>query len=511
MKLWMLAAILTCCVCCCVTAALLTSCSYDKVLESNTDPQPLAEKLSGGAWYTIYEAEGVAQRDDTDGETIPYNVVIDIYHFQEDGTGDFQRCFFNDDRLTPALVQGTLGYGRFSYTTRIDGTVYITLTNDWNQSYPKQWSVFYANDAITAAGVHQQQLTLQRADDETIAALNAIVDQNGSKTKYNVNDYKPLNVDNSQWMKSLSDTRLVADLSLPGSHDACTAQGWKSKLLASLAEGTAKTQDLTISEQLKVGVRVFDLRPERIYEISSYVLRCAHGIMATNMLVSDFFQQHKDFLAANPTEFCILTIDLSATSDKKAWGNDFTALVTSADFQDMFVNFKPRLTVGEMRGHVLMLSRHEYAQQPIGGYCYGWVYDIELEKQTKGHITGPDGVQAPLWVQDYWGKSKRDGKDDAILRMLQAAAARDMTADAPAWVINYPSAYFLLPLSDSYRENAVSANKVTADWLSNHVGSVGIIYMDYAGMDKSPSYSAEKLYDTCGMTLIERIIQQNKK
>ena len=54
--------------------------------------------------------------------------------------------------------------------------------------------------------------------------LTSIVDLNGGsdKTKYNVNDYKPMDVDNSQWMKSLADSRLVADLSLPGLwNDAC--------------------------------------------------------------------------------------------------------------------------------------------------------------------------------------------------------------------------------------------------------------------------------------------------
>ena len=144
-------------------------------------------------------------------------------------------------------------------------------------------------------------------------------------------------------------------------------------------------------------------------------------------------------------------------------------------------------------------------------YCYGWGDDLELEKQTKGHITGADGVETPLWVQDYWGKWDRKGKDEAVLRMLEAAAGRDMTAEKPAWVINYPSAYFGLPLSDSYRENAVEANKVTVDWLSSHTGSVGIIYMDFAGMEKSPSYSAERLYETCGMTLVDCVIQQNQK
>lgn len=51
----------------------------------------------------------------------------------------------------------------------------------------------------------------------------------------------------------------------------------------------------------------------------------------------------------------------------------------------------------------------------------------------------------------------------------------------------------------------------TADWLASHKGSVGIIYMDFAGMEKSPSYSKEKLYNTYGMTLVDRVIKQNQK
>ena len=227
---------------------------------------------------------------------------------------------------------------------------------------------------------------------------------------------------------------------------------------------------------------------------------------------SDFFKQLKEFLAANPSEFCLLTVDLSATTDKAAWGKEFTELVSSAEFRSMFADFKPRLTVGEMRGHVLMLSCKEYAEQPVvGGFCYGWLSKKGQKELMKGHITGADGVETPLWVQDFWGKWSREGKDEAVVNTLEAAVGRDMTAEKPVWVINFPSAYFGLPLSDSYRENAVEANKVAAEWLSNHTGSVGIIYMDFAGMEKSPSYSNERLYETYGMTLVDRVIQQNQK
>ncbi len=497
-------------------ANMLTSCSNHDDEDDQfpaSGPGPLAEKLTG-IWYTVYEAQGTAVYENrNNGESADYIVVIDVYHFDARGTGTFQRFFFDDDETSPAVVHGLLGYGDFTYSSTAAGKVRLTLKNQWNQSYPQSWDVSYAADVLTAKGVDGRELKLEKADAETAETLSNMAEQNGSADSgtYTADSYKPTGVDNSQWMKQLADSRLVADLSLPGSHDACTAEGWESKLFGAIYEMTAKAQDLTISEQLKVGVRVFDLRPEYNIEAGGYKLRCMHGIAGTKLLVKDFFQILKQWLAEHPTEFCVLTVDLSNTTDKNAWGKEFHALVTSSDFKSMFADFKPRLTVGELRGKVLMLSKWEYAPTPVGGYCYGWGYDLELEKQQQGHIKGADGIETPLWVQDYWGKKTRDGKDDAVLRMLEAAAGRDMGAATPAWVINYPSAYFGGPFSDSYRENAVEANKVTIDWLSGHTGSVGIIYMDFAGMDKSPNYGGSKLYDTVGMKLVDSVIKQNWK
>ncbi len=502
---WMLATILTFC-----GIMLYSSCSNgdNNIPAEEVGPGPLAEKL-GGMWYAVYDAQGTAIGEN-EGKSVDYEVVIEIYRFDKTGNGTFNRCFFNDDYNSPALVHGNLGYGDYTYVSKADGNVSIALKHNWNQSYPQAWVVNYDNETIAAKGIDGRALNLELADEETAAALSKMLEENGGSGKYDVNDNKPKGVDNSQWMKSLADSRLVADLSLPGSHDACTAEGWHDKLFEMIYEMTAKCQDLTIAEQLKVGVRVFDLRPERAYaKDGSRELRCSHGVAFTHMLVVDFFRSLKTFLTANPSEFCVLTVDLSATSDKKAWGKEFSELLTSSEFEGLFADFKPRITVGEMRGRVLILSRVEYAEKPIGGYCYGWVDDLEFEKQTKGYIIGPDGIQTPLWVQDYWGKSKRDGKDEAIVRMLEAAAARDMTVECPAWVINFPSAYFLLPLSDSYRENATYANVVTINWLENHDGPVGIIYQDFSGMDKSVSFSGEILYETAGMKLVDQVIKQN--
>ena len=116
-----------------------------------------------------------------------------------------------------------------------------------------------------------------------------------------------------------------------------------------------------------------------------------------------------------------------------------------------------------------------------------------------------------IWVQDYWKNITRENKDKALINMLEASVKRDMTAAKPAWVINFPSAYIDSPFSDSYRKNAESTNQKAIDWLSSHKGSVGIIYMDFAGMNESPDYTKTKLYKTVGLRLVETVINQNFK
>ena len=126
-------------------------------------------------------------------------------------------------------------------------------------------------------------------------------------------------------------------------------------------------------------------------------------------------------------------------------------------------------------------------------------------------MKGPDS-EGPLWVQDYWENVTREGKNKALVDMLEASVNRDMTVAAPAWVINFPSCYVggFISMSDDYRKNAVVANVLTADWLTEHQGSVGVIYMDFAGVDQSKGYDG-KTYETAGKMLVESVVKQNAK
>ena len=187
---------------------------------------------------------------------------------------------------------------------------------------------------------------------------------------------------------------------------------------------------------------------------------------------------------------CIVTCNLTATTDKNAWGSRFAELINDAEFKGLFAGFNPRLTVGEMRGKVLLLSRYKYSGSIVGGLCQDWSNDKTFDKQTKGTIMAADGTTTPLWTQDYYSIGKDlTGKDEAIRRMLDETAKRDLTASSPAWVFNYTAGYMGAARSDRYRENAERTNRLMVDYLKNpmHNAATGIIYMDYAGITKTSS------------------------
>lgn len=320
----------------------------------------------------------------------------------------------------------------------------------------------------------------------------------------------------NNWMEQLDDNRLVTDLSLPGTHDAATAEGWDGVAAMDLGGYTfgdmaARGQDLTIAEQWAVGVRVFDIRPQK----DGDVLRCMHGISGTSLLVGDFFAKMRDLLAASPTEFAIVTTKIDTTEGEPEvveWAPLFNSLIHSDSLSQCFVEFSPTMTVGDVRGKILLLSRNKYDDVPLGGFVTGWSSDKDFANQQGGTITGSDGSNCPLWMQDYYQpNSDRWGKEQAIRLMLDAAMSRDLTTQQPAWVMNYTAGNTQTFLSDGYRENAVYAHQLVLDYLADetHTGSTGIIFMDYAGVDVTKSCSTDETFEVKGLQLVQALIAQN--
>lgn len=234
-KFWTIAAILMIC-----GASMLTSCSSDD--DKTTDKSSALENALVGEWIS---------------ETVvdEYTVAL-IYHFYDNGFCWKEIDLMENNVLVDQSMDRNSTDGS-KYSINTDGKVVINLEDsketDELSFDGTKLTYQYAGTTYTLVRATDAQVQLYKEESDAWHG-------GSDESKLNVDDYKPKGVDHSQWMKTLKDNRLVADLSLPGSHDACTAEGWSNPYIGFIHEMTAKCQDLTIQEQLKVGVRVFDLR-----------------------------------------------------------------------------------------------------------------------------------------------------------------------------------------------------------------------------------------------------------
>ncbi len=318
------------------------------------------------------------------------------------------------------------------------------------------------------------------------------------------------------WMKRLPDDTYVAMLSIPGAHDAATGCGWDGGL-GELADRYARTQDIDIAQQWHIGVRAFDLRPC----VYADYMNLNHGLMPTTMHMEHALQLLCDSLRRNPSEFAIVHMLHAADGDQvdNAYNERIQQLLSDEAYSDCLIDFAPDLTVGQMRGHLLVISRDRYADSPTtGGFFDAWTGEINWSRQLAARILGKGKATARLCVQDF-SDTHREGdverKVQAIRRMLDFTTKRATNGISDIrWAFNLASAYSKveslfgndISLSDGYRDNAVHTHAAILDYLRESTGGpAGVILMDYVGVDKSGDYQVR------GRELVDSLIAFNFK
>ena len=315
------------------------------------------------------------------------------------------------------------------------------------------------------------------------------------------------------WMSKLPDNALICMLSIPGTHDSGTGNGFEPEVEA-YGERFARTQDLDIAKQWTAGIRAFDLRP---CSHGDY-LHINHSVISTNVRFDKVLFMLIDLLIANPSEFAIIHMNHENDGDTDNNYNELAIkLLKDNRIKSYLVDFNSTLTVKDVRGKILIISRDKYADEPItGGFFSGWTGSDNWESQTSCHIKGKAGIDAPCYVQDYWATNAPGTlktKIDIIRRMLDFSTKHESTSRANAiWYFNMASAYALadtlfgkpFALSDGYRLNATHTNAAIIEYLKSHkAGPTGIVMADYVGVDKSNGYKVR------GKKLIRAIIDNN--
>lgn len=276
------------------------------------------------------------------------------------------------------------------------------------------------------------------------------------------------------WISELPDSILVCELTLPGAHDACTGEGTKFNL--------ARTQVLSLQELWDKGVRVYDFRPHA-YKGELHIF---HGPLPTKISWKNAVDVLLINLKNNPGEFAIVIFQEEDGCDYKnreKWNKlmkDYFLDCLSLP-GNILAEFRPDLTIGDLRGKILFLSRTPYSENPLtGGFISGW--NFSPAGTTCAQILAKKDT-ACLAVQDYFSPRDMTKKVQSVLAMADYAVG----AGKNVWIINYASAYLGSSLwTKSYARNAASIHPALLNQLRTYENprSRGIVMMDFVGVDK---------------------------
>ena len=346
-----------------------------------------------------------------------------------------------------------------------------------------------------------------------------------------------LSVPATDWLSMVKDETKVCKLSIPGTHDTMTGMGFYQPGLKYVFNMTAISQVSTLEEQINSGLRFFDIRPVVSTDTiaKKKILRLTHGISELDIAFEWTIDQLQSYLKAHPTEFFIAKLQFdNGFEDQKDLYTLLSNVMHLSKYQGLFVeNWRPDITVGEMRGKILWLSRFDL--RPYNAtFHYPIVYcdwpdedpdiDEELNPEAQRNCAmysmEDETLTAKLYKQDYsktTTEKRMKNKQKTVIDMMHSA--REATAtDENIWIVNHCSAYTEVS-PRGYITNAANLHPLVVEDLQKYEGTVGIIPMDMACHDYvhciingGTPYTSDYLYGfhPMSLSLTNLLIKSNK-
>ena len=337
--------------------------------------------------------------------------------------------------------------------------------------------------------------------------------------------------DVANWMSYLPDDLYVAHVSIPGTHDTATAEGWKS----STGPTYSTTQEKTIDEQLAGGIRAFDFRPGMV----SGELWCNHGTDQTTLKLADAFTKLKNYLDAHPGEFFVMHLfrgniyrsGEAGTGNKFLGAKDdaasqaqynqlFNQLFNEGQFADYFIEYSPYLKVKDVRGKIIVFRRDriDFAHVFKAGNLSGWPgAEEEFSESSTVSVT----LDADPTVKGIIRATDVSSPDNETELQIELDAMRDLFAyncnqtvpnDAkrqgaykPYWSMIFTSGAYNGENTNGYLKNATYTNPYFTQLIkdSEKKGPTGIVFSDWVLTDSHNGNA------TMGVELVPTIFLNN--
>ena len=309
----------------------------------------------------------------------------------------------------------------------------------------------------------------------------------------------------TDWLGMVKDDTKVCKLSIPGTHDTMTGMGFYQPVLKYVFNTTAISQVSTLEEQMACGLRFFDIRPVVSIDTlatdpaEKQILRLSHGISEIDVTFEETIDLLQRHLKNHPSEFFIAKLQAdNGMENQSNWAVLLNKVLSKQKYDGLFVeDWRPDITVGEMRGKILWLSRYDL--RPLNDlFHYPIVYcdwpdedpDInedlnpEAQRSCAMYNMNDATVKATLYKQDYYKtttEKRMKNKQQTVIDMMHSA--REATAkDDNIWIVNHCSAYTEVS-PRGYITNAANLHPLVIADLQSYEGTVGIMPMDMACHD----------------------------
>ena len=334
----------------------------------------------------------------------------------------------------------------------------------------------------------------------------------------------------TDWLGMVKDDTKVCKLSIPGTHDTMTGMGFYQPVLKYVFNTTAISQVSTLEEQMACGLRFFDIRPVVSIDTlatdpaEKQILRLSHGISEIDVTFEETIDLLQRYLKNHPSEFFIAKLQAdNGMENQSNWAVLLNKVLSKQKYDGLFVeDWRPDITVGEMRGKILWLSRYDL--RPLNDlFHYPIVYcdwpdedpDInedlnpEAQRSCAMYNMNDATVKATLYKQDYYKtttEKRMKNKQQTVIDMMHSA--REATAkDDNIWIVNHCSAYTEVS-PRGYITNAANLHPLVIADLQSYEGTVGIMPMDMACHDYvhciingGTPYTSDYLYGFYPMSL----------
>lgn len=343
----------------------------------------------------------------------------------------------------------------------------------------------------------------------------------------------------TDWMNKLSDNTPLSHISIPGTHDACTASvGTVGKTV------NADCQSLSIEKQLEAGVRCFDIRTSLNCDANEYDavrgqsnmefldknLGTFHGNLSCGISFPEVLRKMKRYLSNHKNETVILRVafenknilpwDKYDEKGRVATTRAYHEVMSNKEFVDDIMPYYPTDMLGSVRGKILIMNYNSHGLEDkdrIGSYVTGYDDNKAVTNSVIHKYENKDGAvqetaSCVFWEQNYYGMGDLTGGIELKKNSITDFAVNaNMQQDIPLFITQLNANSGSLDLDCRSYANKFNSYAFQMLWNNMHSNNAalkgGIYSMDYAGVETYEQiFSSTSVY---GERLVWAVIENN--